>query len=611
MSDTDESSSEGAETVFRQRAARYEALAQAEQARAQQVSFGRLISFLAIVVFVSAGFSQDDPVWLSLAGASTLVFVGLVLWHARVLGRRDEAGYRRDVHQRHLQRLGAEWVELAPSGAIAPGHPYASDLDLCGAGSLCQRIDVSHTVRGEATLAAWLGAPASVETIAARQEAITELAEQLDVREGLEAAAAREAKSPRIDPAPFLAFVQREAWVRGGLVAAMFVLPLITLGLFVAYGIGKLPGGVAWGALGVQALLAFGTQRRCADAFQLVAARRGYVESLARMLAEVEAARFEAPLLQDLQKRVSVGGKPPSEWMARLDRWAGFAELYTQFPIHLVVNVAVLWDLHVLRQLERWNADVGEGLGDAFAALGELEALSSFAGLLHADPDASLPEVVSEARPLEAEGLAHPLLLAGKRVANDVRMPAARSSALIVTGSNMAGKSTLLRSVGLNLALAFAGGPVVARRFVTSPLRLRASMRVDDDLQQGASYFHAELTRLRTVVAEAGAEPPIFFLLDELLRGTNAKARHLGARAVLAHLLDAGGCGIAATHDIALSEVADERPHVRNVHFTDVMEGDEMIFDYRLREGVVRTSNALRLLELAGIAIDDIRAADT
>jgi DNA mismatch repair ATPase MutS len=175
----------------------------------------------------------------------------------------------------------------------------------------------------------------------------------------------------------------------------------------------------------------------------------------------------------------------------------------------------------------------------------------------------------------------------------------------------MAGKSTLLRSVGLNIALALAGGPVVARRFQLSAVRLRASMRIDDSLQRGASYFHAELTKLRTVVFESEAEPPLFFLLDELLRGTNAKARHLGARAVLAHLLDHGACGIAATHDIALAALADERPHVENVHFTDVMLDDEMVFDYRLREGVVRTSNALRLLEMAGIQIADVHAADT
>jgi DNA mismatch repair ATPase MutS len=184
--------------------------------------------------------------------------------------------------------------------------------------------------------------------------------------------------------------------------------------------------------------------------------------------------------------------------------------------------------------------------------------------------------------------------------------------AIIITGSNMAGKSTLLRAVGLNVALALAGGPVLARAFRLPVVRLRASMRVDDSLQQGASYFHAELQKLRTVVATADEQPPVLFLLDELLRGTNARARHLGARAVLTHLLDRGALGLAATHDIALSKMEEERPgSVSNVHFTDVMRGDEMIFDYTLRQGVVTTSNALRLLGMAGIAVPDDDRVDS
>ncbi len=169
----------------------------------------------------------------------------------------------------------------------------------------------------------------------------------------------------------------------------------------------------------------------------------------------------------------------------------------------------------------------------------------------------------------------------------------------------MAGKSTLLRSVGLNIALAFAGGPVIAERMRISPLRLRASMRIDDSLQRGASYFHAELGKLRSVVEDAEDSPPIFFLLDELLRGTNARARHVGARAVLRHLLDRDANGITATHDIALSRLEEEHPQsVRNVHFTDVMKDGEMLFDYQLRDGVVKTSNALRLLQMAGVEVE-------
>jgi DNA mismatch repair ATPase MutS len=203
------------------------------------------------------------------------------------------------------------------------------------------------------------------------------------------------------------------------------------------------------------------------------------------------------------------------------------------------------------------------------------------------------------------EGLAHPLLPSRSRVANDL-ITSGPGTALVITGSNMAGKSTLLRAIGVNIALALAGGPVCARQASVPRVRLRASMRADDSLQSGASYFHAELTKLRRVVDTADAQPPVFFLLDELLRGTNARARHLGARAVLLHLIARHGCGVVATHDAMLGQLETEQPgRVQNFHFTDVMNDGEMTFDYTLHPGIVRTSNALRLLAMAGIDVPE------
>ena len=466
-----------------------------------------------------------------------------------------------------------------------------------------QRIDVSHTVAGETTLAAWLGKAASLDTIAQRQSAVVELAADLDFRESLEASATRVQGNERIDPTPFLKFVERAPLVSTPLLMAIYIVPAATAAIGLAVYLGLMPRLVLIAAASVQVLLALAYARRAIDAFQLVAARRGYVEALRAMFVVVEEHEFESELLRSLQKRLELGGRPPSAYMARLDRWAGLAEFHTQFPIHFFVNLATFWDLHVLWRLERWVSDVGRGLDDAFAALAELEALCGLATLAATDPNTCVPELKAEPTPLRAEQLAHPLLNPEQRVANDLDMKS-QVSALIITGSNMAGKSTLLRAVGLNMALALAGGPVVARTMRFSPVRLRASMRIDDSLQKGASYFHAELTKLRAVVGDASASPPVFFLLDELLRGTNARARHIGARAVLAHLLDRGASGLAATHDIALAKLESEQPErVRNVHFTDVMQGDEMTFDYKLRPGVVKTSNALRLLSLAGVEV--------
>lgn len=581
------------------------AVADALDARATTLSLGRLLLFVAALVLVGAGYSAAD--WLLLGpGLGTVVlFFALVFLHARTEAARDEARARAEVHARHQLRAGARFLELpVPETRAVPDHPYAADIDLTGPGSLVQRIDVSRTVLGERALVALLSRPVDRETIAARQEAVAELAEDLDFRESLEAFGARAHGKGKLDPAPFLAFTKKERVVGGALVAIIHLLPLAVAGALVAGGLGLVPGYLWLILFGVQTLLALAMAGRAIDVFQLVAARRGYVEAIQRMLVLADEEKLEATPLKALQERLRIGGQRPREYMARLDRWAGFAEFYTQFPLHFFVNIATLYDLHVLFRLERWNREVGAGLEDAFAALGDLEAMNSLATLAAIDPSATFPTVHEEPTPLQAEGLAHPLLAPDVRVANDVAFPTP-SSALIVTGSNMAGKSTLLRSVGLNIALALAGGPVVAERFELSPVRLRASMRIDDSLQRGASYFHAELTKLRTVVGEADAEPPIFFLLDELLRGTNARARHIGARAVLTHLLDRGASGLAATHDVALADLEKSYPgRIANVHFTDVMRDGEMLFDYELREGVVRTSNALRLLQMAGVEVE-------
>lgn len=588
--------------AFEERARRLEAVA-------HRYSMTRLVAFVGAAVLLIAGFSQDSALWLWVGGALTAVFALAVALHLRVLARVEGAEVRAAVHRRHLLRIDGRFDELPlPRADLMPsGHPYASDLDLLGRGSLFQRLDTTQTREGERTLVEWLCAPADPATIEARQRAVSDLRDRLELRQELEAAALGARGVGKLDGGPFMAFVLRPSYFakRPWMKPLIHAMPLVLVALFVGSRLDMVPE-VAWLVwLVLQAAFAFVTAAAPKEAFELVAARRSYVESFARTFAVAEEAPFEAPLLKDVQGRLKVQGRNPSHFLNRLDRWAGLAELHTQFPIHFFVNIFVLWDLHVLERLEAWNKDVGHELGAVFSALGELEALSALGSFYFTESGSMLPEIAAAGSAFEAEAIAHPLLPADRRVANDVRL-AGEGSALIVTGSNMAGKSTLLRAVGLNIALALAGGSVVARRFSLPPLRLRASMRIDDSLQEGASYFHAELTRLRSVVDAAEEGPPVFFLLDELLRGTNARARHLGGRYVLLHLLDRRAMGLVATHDVALSELADERPeHVRNVHFTDVMRDGVMLFDYRLRDGVVRTSNALRLLSMAGIHVPE------
>lgn len=604
-----------AEKTTREHVGRREAasrLAASLDARADQLSFVRLGLFFVAAIALAYGLSERS-VAVAVAGmVGFVVFGAFVVLHARVIEARDRQLVRKGIHERHLARQAIELAGL-PSGAglIPEGHVYAGDIDLVGDRSVFSRIDVAHTRRGQTALVEWLAGPASREVIEKRQAAVSELADAFDLRENLEAAAldaianqATDKPLTVLDDRPFLDFVRRPPVILGKPLALMVQLfPIATVTVWALSG-SVLPPGSWLPTFILQSILGWRVEEAVRERHGLLVSRSRFVESFRAILGVAESATVQAPLLKDIQARLSASGKKPTAELGRLETWAGFFELRSQGLAHFFINLFVLWDANVLLMIERWVSRAGKEVEQWFEAVGELEALASLSTILAQDPHAVMPTIVAETEGFVAEGLGHPLLAADKRVANDVRL-AGPGTALLVTGSNMAGKSTLLRAVGASIALGLAGGPVIATRAQIPPVRLRASMRIADSLQHGSSYFHAELARLRTVVGEAEASPPIFFLLDELLRGTNARARHLGARAVVLHLLKRHATGMVATHDVALSELEEELAgKVKNVHFTDVFVNGEMTFDYRLQEGVVRTSNALRLLQMAGIDIE-------
>ncbi len=514
------------------------------------------------------------------------------------------AEVRLQVHERHLKRLSDQWTELPVGPQANRDHAYATDIDLLGYGSIFQRIDASRTLRGERTLVEWLCASAPPDEIRRRQEAVVELKNMVEFRQELEATGLGASGESKLDGAPFVSFTRKQSVIGPGIALVIHILPILSMSSFAAAIVGTLGWTIFAGLLAAQTAIALAWSGKAHGALELVSARRGYVEAFRNMLLCIEYAEFHSGLLKSTQQRLYVSSTPPSVYMARLDLWAGLSELRTQGPVHFIVNLLTLWDMHVLLRLEQWNRSIGQALDDVFDAVGEMEALSSLAGYAFCEPSSHMPDIVDSSDAFSAEALAHPLLPSSSRVANDVSLQGP-GSMMIITGSNMAGKSTLLRAVGLNLAVGLAGGPVIARAAKLPHLALRTSIRVDDSLQKGASYFQAELTKIQRVVKGSDHEP-VFFLLDELLRGTNARARHLGAKAILEHLLDRGATGLVATHDAELGALESRRPeHVRNAHFTDIMRDSEMHFDYVLRPGVVKGSNALALLRNAGIAVQD------
>jgi hypothetical protein len=562
----------------------------------------RLCTFIAALASLSIGLQRHLDVLESAGWSLCVAFLGLVALHARVVWLHARERQRLRAHERHLARANGSWSAWPSRDVAEDGHPYSFDIDLVGAGSLLSRIDVARTARGRSLLYQWLAsAGCDPQTILARQRAVGELSEAVTLRVEAEVAAQTDEQSPLLQAEGFVEFTQRESPLRRWHRFAMWTLPAATGALLLSQWLGLLTGSWWLAPAAVQGgimITVWSTARRH---FDLMDTRRQELEAFARILVLLEAAAFEAPLLRTLQSRLNGSGRTPSRHLRHLSHLAGLAEVRMQVMLHPALNLLMMWDLHVLRALERWNHEAGRFVNDWLWSVAEFEALASLAALYAADSGCTFPTIGPIRDGLRATGLAHPLLPETRRVANDLAL-VGPGGALIVTGSNMAGKSTLLRSLGLNVALALAGGPVVATAMHLPLVRLRASMRAVDALQRGASYFFAELTKLKMVVQELEQEPPVLFILDELLRGTNARARAVGAAAVVKHLLGAGAMGLVATHDSALCELADGTAgRIANVHLTDVMIDGEMMFDYRLRPGPALTSNALRLLELAGI----------
>ena len=338
-------------------------------------------------------------------------------------------------------------------------------------------------------------------------------------------------------------------------------------------------------------------------AFAACSSTEGAFRSYGPMLRLVEELGLDAPLLAELKTRLLKSGSAPSKAMARLERVLGWFELRHNGLVYPFVNLVTLWDIHCTLALERWRESVRGSIADWFAVVGEVEALSSLAGLSHDEPDFAFPEVLADGPLFAAEALAHPLIESGRRVTNDVHLET-KGTALLVTGSNMSGKSTLLRAMGLAAVLAFAGAPVCARRLRIAPLVIRTSVRVADSLERGVSHFYAEVKKLSAVLEASRGENPVLFLLDEILHGTNSRERQIGARWLLSELLKRGAVGAVSTHDEELCRLTPElMSRVALVHFRETVADGKMTFDFLLREGPVKADNALRVMQLAGLEV--------
>jgi hypothetical protein len=585
-------------------------LHQAELARVARLSrlvpIGRLSTFIVAAACGVAYLLNHDPLTLPPAVALLVAFVGFGIWDVRITQREDRVRAAILFCERGACRARGELDKLPPRGVKLreAAHPYAHDLDLYGKGSLLALLDAMETEPSERMLAAWLGEAAPPDEVAARQQAARELGEAATFREGLFVHARPLSEGDPLLP-QFFTWCREQGGSSGKLALLMALgvaLPAVTLTLLFAgerLGLPRsawlLPAAVQW-AISMRV----GGQ----SALGLVAASRGAKAfgPFGEIIDAVGAAGFRAARLASISQRLHGGPGAAGPALRRLDAISSWAEARESGLFRVLIGPLVMYDVHLLLALERWRARNGAGVEGWAAAMDELLALGGLGTYAFDNPGFAFPDVEPGPSRFEAEGLVHPLIPSGIRVANDVRLDGP-GTALLITGSNMSGKSTLLRAMGLATVMAQAGAPTPARAFRSSPLLVRSSIRVSDSLSAGVSHFYAELLALKRVVADC-ERGPVFFLLDEILHGTNSLERHAGAKAVIRHLLERGAMGCVTTHDLGLSELVDELPgKVRPVHLLEQAEGDKMTFDYKLREGVLRSGNALRLMRQLGLPV--------
>lgn len=581
------------------------------------LSFGLTVIALLIAVFGGSGAMAG----LVAAGAAVAFFV-LVTVHPGVLDAEETARRWARVNFDAEARAAGSWLSLTEDGARYrdPSHPYAEDLDLFGRGSLFQRICVAHTRFGQDRLAEMLCSAAAPADIRARQRAVRALATELDLRQEFEAHALAVVERPTADstadrrgaarreppdPSPFLAWSEAPNALRNRttLVWLARLLPPVTVGAVLAASFGALPAFVWAVPLASQILVNLSVAGISSRTFWAVSATQGAFLRYGAMLGLLENMKVSAPLLQSIQARLAEAGTSPSAAMRQFRRIVSWFDLRHNGLVHPFANALLMWDIHCVLALESWRNRAGNRIRAWFSAIGEVEALTSFAGLAHDEAGFCDPQIIEGEAHLHAVGLGHPLIVDAKRVDNDVG-PLGPGSALLVTGSNMSGKSTLLRSIGLAAVMAQAGCPVCARRLTLSPLTVVTSVRVSDSLEAGVSRFYAEVAKLKRAVDTASGAVPLLFLLDEILHGTNSRERQIGARWVIGELLARGAVGAASTHDEALCRLTpDLQNRVTQVHFEESVSNEAMTFDYELRPGPVRSGNALRLMRTVGLDV--------
>ena len=592
----------------------------------------RLLFMVAAIV--SGIVLYQASTWLSIITVFVLltVFAVILKKHLVNIEKQQQKERLKIINQQELNCLDGDFSAYDPGCQYENAiHDYASDLDIFGAHSLFRYLNRTTSPSGSEMLAAWISKPAATAEIKDRQQAVKELSGMVDLRQEMQAIGLKHKDVSKELPG-FIEWLHSDTKLLGKrkLFRTVQILPWITLVVIATAIAGWIPSVFAWLLAAVHFFLYGSIIRKINALHQQVSNKVEFISTYSELIGLVTHTKFTSPYLVSLHNSFTedVGDFQNLRHQTcatthskikrvRLKKTNGsLSEIralrnrirkldYRLNMAYIPVNMLFFFDYKHLMWLERWRADAGQKLPEWFDAIARIEVLSSFSNVLFNHPNWVMPAIVDEYFTFDAKKMGHPLILKKERVCNDFSLNGA-GQITIITGSNMSGKSTFERSVGVNMVLALAGAPVCADALTVTNCHLYTYMRIADNLEEHTSSFHAELKRLKQLLDITKDGQQVFFLLDEVLRGTNSRDRQIGSMALIRQLVRQRVSGIIATHDLALGELEKELPHhVNNLHFDVKINGEDMSFDYKLNQGICTSLNASILMKKIGIEVSE------
>lgn len=553
-------------------------------------------------IIIVKGYSNKNII---LSGFLYLIFFGLVIYHGKIKEKIQEAKTMIEINKKYLKRISGEWITFKDIGEefIDKEHPYSSDLDIVGQESIFQLINITSTWYGRRTLAkALLDSNFTQEEILQRQRAIEELKNNLELCESVEYEGSRK-NGAMENPERLLEFIKDRSTMfkSKGLKSVLYTLPMITIPVALFILVFKLEQyrDLITIFIVMQLLVWAVGLMRINKVFGAITYYKRALDNYIGIIDLLEKQSFKAPLLRDIYNELFLKDKSAKKALKELARIAERINMRNNGIFFLILNGLFLWDYQCIFSIESWKKSYGARIETWLQAIGEVEALMSISVLNHISDEFVFPVIEKEPMTFQAEGVGHPLISKEMRVNNDVKLD---KSIFIITGSNMSGKTTFLRTIGINLVLAYCGGAVCSRSMNCSIMKIYTSMRITDDLKAGISTFYSELMRIKDIIKGAQRKENMIFLIDEIFRGTNSRDRIDGAEAVVKNLNKSGVIGAITTHDMELCSL-DNGERVKNYHFEEYYKENKIYFDYKLKEGISTTTNAKYLMRIIGIEL--------